>query len=309
MLNPEAASYLALMKERALPDIVEAGVAIGRAQNYLELDIAGEVNPGAEIAITYFPSPTADLPIHIYRPKQSEPAKKLPAMVFFHGGGWVVNFAKKYDGPLSDLAVKANVVIINLNYQKAPEHKFPIPFDDCYAALAWLIANQDSLNIDSTKIGVGGDSAGGNLAAAVALAARDRKLIDLAFQILIYPCNDPKYVESAGVENAIGYGLTQSRMKWFWDQYLTSSAENNKYAMPHRENDFANLPPTFLATAEYDVLRQDGLDYGEKLKEAGNKIKAIDYPGMIHGFFSLGKYLSDAKTIRNDITTWLKDVL
>jgi acetyl esterase len=198
------------------------------------------------------------------------------------------------------MAKKTNSVIVSVNYQKAPEHKFPIPFNDCYEGLEWTVANADRLGIDLARLGVGGDSAGGNLACAVALAARDRGDIALAYQWLVYPCNGPEFVDKPDVPNAVGYGLTQPRMKWLWEMYLNGDADRaNPYAAPHSAQSLAGLPPTIMITAEYDVLRPDGIAYYEKLKAAGNKVVYKDCPGMIHGFFSLGRVIDDGIAIQD----------
>jgi acetyl esterase len=198
------------------------------------------------------------------------------------------------------MAKKTNSIIVSVNYQKAPEHKFPIPFDDCYAGLEWTVANAERLGINLDKLGVGGDSAGGNLASAVALAARDRGKIKLAYQWLIYPCNGPEFVDSPNVPNAEGYGLTQRGMKWLWEMYLNGEEDrSNPYAVPHAAKSLVGLPPTIIITAEFDVLKADGLAYAEKLKTAGNDVVYKDCPGMIHGFFNLGKFIDEGITIRD----------
>jgi acetyl esterase len=147
---------------------------------------------------------------------------------------------------------------------------------------------------------VGGDSAGGNLASAVALAARDRGKIKLAYQWLIYPCNGPEFVDSPDVPNADGYGLTQRGMKWLWEMYLNGATDrSNPYAVPHAAKSYEGLPPTIMITAEYDVLQSDGIAYYEKLKAAGNDVVYKDCPGMIHGFFNVGKFIDEGINIRD----------
>ena len=296
-INPQAQAFLDLGAKANIPDISELGAFGARSNSHGEPDIAGPIESGARIDHKYFTSPTSDLPLHIYTPEGEGP---FNALVYFHGGGWVVNYVAKYDAQLVAMAKKTNSVIVSVNYQKAPEHKFPIPFDDCYAALEWTFANAQQLNIDITKIGVGGDSAGGNLASAVALAARDRGKISLAYQWLVYPCNSPEFVADPSVPNAEGYGLTQRGMKWLWAQYLNGDADNlNPFAVPHAAKSFAGLPPTVIITAEFDVLRDDGIAYMQKLKEAGVEVAYKDLPGMIHGFFNCGKYIDEGIAVRD----------
>ena len=296
-IHPQVQAFLDMGAAANVPDISERTPFAARSDSHSEPDIAGPIESGVRIDHLYFTSPTADLPLRIYTPEGSGPFRSL---VFFHGGGWVVNYIAKYDAQLVAMAKKTSSVIVSVNYQKAPEHKFPTAFDDCYAALEWTFGHAKELNIDVTKIGVGGDSAGGNLASAVALAARDRGRISLAYQWLVYPCNGPEYVSTPDVPNAEGYGLTQRGMKWLWEQYLNGSADDaNPYAVPHSATNFAGLPPTVIITAEFDVLRADGIAYAEKLKAAGVSVVFKDMPGMIHGFFNCGKYIDEGIAVRD----------
>ena len=294
-LNPQAEAFLARGAAAGLPHLVDQGVYVARGYSHAEPDLGGVLNPRVSIEDSFFTSSTADIPIHIYTPQGDGP---FSALVYFHGGGWVLNYIGKYDAQLGDMAERINSVIISINYQKAPEHKFPIPFNDCYEGLEWVVANAKKLNINAEKIGVGGDSAGGNLASAVALAARDRGSIKLAYQWLVYPCNGPEFVDSPDVPNAINYGLDQRGMKWLWEQYIAPADRSNPYAVPHAAKSFAGLPPTVLITAEYDVLRADGIAYRDKLMAAGVEVAYKDCPGMIHGFFNYGKYIDEGINIR-----------
>jgi acetyl esterase len=303
-LNPQAEAFLALGAEVA--HLVDRGIYVARNDSHAEPDLGGVLNPRVEIKHDYFTSSTADIPIHIYTPKGDGP---FSALVYFHGGGWVLNFAGRYDAQLSDMAEKINSVIISVNYQKSPEHKFPIPFNDCYEGLEWVINHANELNINIGKIGVGGDSAGGNLASAVALAARDRGKIKLAYQWLIYPCNGPEFVESPDIPNATDYGLDQRGMKWLWEQYINPSDRTNPYAVPHAAESFAGLPPTVIITAEYDVLREDGIAYRDKLVDAGVKVTYKDCQGMIHGFFNYGKYIDEGIKIRDYFADEINKIL
>jgi acetyl esterase len=307
-LHPEAAAFLERGKAAGLPDISEQGQTMARGYSHGEPDLGGELDPSVDIAIEFFTSSSADIAVAIYTPPASSEAKR-PGLVYFHGGGWVINYISKYHAQMASMAKKTNSIIVSVNYQKAPEHKFPIPFNDCYEGLQWTVANSDRLGIDLTRLGVGGDSAGGNLASAVALAARDRGEIKLAYQWLVYPCNGPEFVDSPDVPNADGYGLTQRGMKWLWDMYLNGPEDRtNPYAVPHAAPSFADLPPTVMITAEYDVLREDGIAYYEKLKAAGNQVAYKDCPGMIHGFFNYGKYIEDGITIRDWFATEIRKI-
>ena len=298
-LTQQTSLFLESMKAANLGDISEQGARLARSYSHAQPDIAGQLDTSVVITHEFFTSLTADILVSIYTPPTSVKGKRA-GLVYFHGGGWVINYIGKYHAQLAAMAKKTNSIIVSVNYQKAPEHKFPIPFDDCYAGLEWTVANAERLGINLDKLGVGGDSAGGNLASAVALAARDRGKIKLAYQWLIYPCNGPEFVDSPNVPNAEGYGLTQRGMKWLWEMYLNGEEDrSNPYAVPHAAKSLVGLPPTIIITAEFDVLKADGLAYAEKLKTAGNDVVYKDCPGMIHGFFNLGKFIDEGITIRD----------
>ena len=243
--------------------------------------------------------PSAYLPVRIYRPSA---AANLPAMVFFHGGGWVTSTVDHYDQALSNFANLLNTVVIAVTYQKAPEHPFPIPFDDCYATLKWVVDNNEMLEIDLNKIGVAGDSAGGNLAAAVALKARDESLVTLAYQLLIYPATDPTLDSDSAKRNATGYGLTRDSMFWYLKQYIQDEKDlQNPYAWPALARTHTNLPPAVVMTASYDVLYDDGLAYAKKLQSAGVEVTHINYEDAIHGCLVLAGLSDFSHTLQSDL--------
>jgi acetyl esterase len=282
-LAPKIRAYLEAGAAAGLPQVWEAPIEVIRGNRQSQLAFSGPVEKVKEVVNRYIPGPTADLPIRIYRPTADTSA---PAIIYLHGGGWVLNFLDIYDASLSRLANQTGATIISVHYQKAPEHPFPIPFDDCYATLLWAIENADALQIDKKRIGVAGDSAGGNLASAVALKARDNG-IKLAFQLLVYPCNDRNFDTASYKEHATGLGLTTQAMKWFWDQYLQGDAhDENPYAIPQRATDFSSLTPAIFITAQYDPLTSDSEKYAEALRKAGVTVEYREYAGMIHGFYS-----------------------
>jgi len=282
-LAPEIQAYLKRLEALNLPQVWQAPVDVIRRNTQSRVATSGPVEAIYEISNRFIPGPTADLPIRIYRPTS---ASNAPAIVYFHGGGWVLNFLDIYDASLARLANQSGATIISVNYQKAPEHPFPIPFDDCYATLLWVIANATELNIDPRKIGVAGDSAGANLASGVAIKARDNE-IALAFQLLIYPCNDRNFETESYIENATGYGLSTQSMQWFWDQYLQGSQhDTNPYAVPMRAGSFSEVAPAIIITAQYDPLINDGENYAALLERDGISVIYKEYAGMIHGFFT-----------------------
>ncbi len=282
-LAPEIASFLKRSEALNLPQVWEVPVSVIRRNTQGRTITSGPVEDIYEISNRFIPGPTSDLPIRIYRPTTATDA---PAIVYFHGGGWVLNFLDIYDASLARLANQSGAVIISVAYQKAPEHPFPVPFDDCYESLLWVIANSATLGIDSTKIGVAGDSAGGNLASAVAIKARDNSVL-LAFQILIYPCNDRNFETDSYRNNSTGYGLSTQAMQWFWEQYLQGDEhDTNPYAAPMQATSFKGLAPAIIITAEYDPLLNDGVKYASLLERDRVSVLYKGYAGMIHGFFS-----------------------
>jgi len=282
-LAPEIKAFLEAGAKAGLPQVWEAPLDVIRKNTQTRPALAGPVEQVHEIINRFIPGPTADLPIRIYRPTTNPEA---PAIVYFHGGGWVLNFLDIYDASLSHLANVSGFTIISVNYQKAPEHPFPIPFDDCYATLQWVLDNAEELQINPDAIGVAGDSAGANLASAVALKARDNK-VKIYFQILIYPCNGLDFATDSYQQNATGYGLSTQAMKWFWDQYLQgNSHDNNPYAVPMNADNFSDLAPAIIITAQYDPLLSDGQRYAELLKQDGSSVIYKEFAGMIHGFFT-----------------------
>ena len=197
-----------------------------------------------------------------------------------------------------------------VEYQKAPEHPYPAAFNDCYATLKWVVDNAADLSIDQSSIGVGGDSAGGNLASAVAIKALKEKLIPLAFQLLVYPCNDFDMAYSSATDFAQGYGLTTQAMKWFWDQYLlTAQDRQDPYAVPIKAHTLRGVAPAILIAAEFDPLTDGVKNYYQKLMN--DSVPAIykEYAGQIHGFFNLSGITPDADSLYLDIANEVNAIL
>lgn len=267
----------------------------------------GSADEVARIEYKYISGPTAELPLKIYTPEGVGP---FPAVVFFHGGGWVAGNIEINGVQHQQIAHNARAVVIAVNYQKAPEHKFPIPFDDCYSTLEWVVANANALNINRDEIGVAGDSAGGNLAAAVALKARDLKGPKIAFQILIYPAVDYNFEYPSMIENAVGYSLTTQGMKWYWDQYMATTDDlANPYFRPMAAENLAKLPPTFTLTAELDPLRDEGEIFAQRLHDAGVKSVLKRYDSLIHGFALMQGFLPEAREAMQDIADNIREFI
>jgi acetyl esterase len=282
-LAPEIKSFLEKQAASGAPAVWEAPLSEIRANTQSRMVTSGPVEAIHEITNRFIPGPTADLPIRIYRPTDNPSA---PAIVHFHGGGFVLNYLDMYDASMARLANQSGFTIIGVAYQKAPEHPFPIPFDDCYATLIWVREHSADLKINPNFIGVAGDSAGATLASAVALKARDNN-IDLQFQLIIYPCNGRDFTTDSYINMAIGYGLTTEAMKWFWNQYLQGSEHHqNPYAVPMVAQNFVGLAPAIIITAEFDPLLSDSEEYAERLRAAGVPVIYQQFDGMIHGFFT-----------------------
>jgi acetyl esterase len=231
------------------------------------------------------PGPGGDIPVRVYTPAGAGPK---PVLVYFHGGGWVIGSIESHDGAARSLANAAGCVVVSVEYRLAPEHKFPAAVDDGYAATAYIAAHAKEFGGDASRIAVGGDSAGGNIAAVTAIMARDRGGPSLAYQLLIYPVTDHNFDTVSYVDNAEGYFLTRAGMRWFWGHYLAAEAEGqHPYASPLRAKDLTRLPPALIATAEYDPLRDEGEAYAARLREAGVDVTLIRYDGLTHAFVSL----------------------
>ena len=273
--------------------------AEGRVAAWAFKDLGGEPEGVAAVENRFIPGPTADLPVRIYRPDGEGP---LPALLYFHGSGWVILNIEICDAACRMMANRTGCVIVAVNYQKAPEHKFPIPFDDCYSATQWVFDNAAELGIDPQRIGVAGDSAGGNLAAAVTLKARDHQGPRIAYQLLVYPALEYGWDKPSAHENAVGYSLQRGSMQYFWEHYVRSASDaENPYVSPLKAKDFAGLPPAFVFTAGYDPLRDDGKEYADRLREAGIPVTYRNYDGMIHGFFWMSGVVDQAGTVMDEV--------
>ena len=247
--------------------------------------------------------------IRVYAPEGDGP---FPILVYFHGGGWVVGSINTVDTSCRALTNLAGCMVISADYRLAPEDKFPAAVDDCYAAVRWAALNAPALNGDASRIAVGGESAGANLAAAVTLKAQESGLPPLAYQLLMYPVTAHAFDMPSHKENAEGYFLTTEMMAWFWDQYLASDTDGeNPLASPMRAStdQCRSLPSAFIATAEYDPLRDEGAAYAAKLREAGVAVEYTCFEGLIHGFMGMAKAIEPAGQALQHAATALKPAL
>jgi acetyl esterase len=239
--------------------------------------------------------------VRVYRPGTEA---SRPAVVFFHGGGWVVGDLESHDRMCRSLANSTGAVFVSVGYSRAPEHPYPAAIEDCYAATCWVVAHADELEVDSARIAVMGDSAGGNLAAAVALMARDRSVPRLALQVLLYPVvsddfDTPSYRSYGGGD----FYLTRAAMEWYWDQYVPAGRRHESYATPIRCAELAGLPPAVVLLGECDPLHDEGLTYARRLADSGVPVEVIDFAGGFHGFLSMAPVLDVARRGLAEVAT------
>ncbi|MDE0457791.1 MAG: alpha/beta hydrolase [Chromatiales bacterium] len=240
------------------------------------------------------PGPGGDLPVRIYRPGIR--GENLPAFVYFHGGGHVIGSLDTHDATARNLCNGAGCVVVSVDYRLAPEHKFPAAAEDAYAAVRWCAAHGADIGVDSRRIAVGGDSAGGNLAAVAALMARDAGGPAIRLQVLVYPVTDYACDTASYRTYATGYGMLDARsMRWFRDHYLRGEADRLDWrAAPLRADDLSGVAPALVLTAQCDVLHDEGAVYAQRLREAGVEVEYRDCEGMIHGFFTMAPMIDGA---------------
>ena len=251
--------------------------------------------PSVGVADRTLVGPGGDLPVRIYTPEGAGP---FGALVYYHGGGWVLGNIAMTDLPCRLLAKASGCIVVSVDYRLAPEHKFPAPAEDCYAAVKWLEDHAASVNCDPSRLAVGGSSAGGNLAAVVALMARDRGGPHVAFQLLVYPATRRELDTNSHRQFASDnyYILSRADMEWFWNHYLASPADAaNPYACPDRATTLKGLPPALVITAEFDPLRDEGEAYAARLREDGVPSVLKRYSGVTHGFFGMPIQVDQAK--------------
>jgi acetyl esterase len=256
-----------------------------------------EPPPVAQVQGLQVPGLAGPIALRLYRPLQPAPtgAGLLPVLVYFHGGGWVIGDLDTHDTLCRELANGAGCAIAAVDYRLGPENRFPAAVDDCLAATRWLQRNAATLRLDASRIAVGGDSAGGNLAAVVAITARDAGWPALVFQLLIYPATDMRRGAPSHTTNGEGYLLTRDTISYFHDHYIADPAHDLDWrASPLLHPDLSQLPPALVLTAGYDPLRDEGLDYAQRLSEAGSRTTCVSFERQIHGFITMGNVIEEA---------------
>lgn len=299
-LDAQARDFLEAGRRAGVPPIHQLTVAEARKAGLSYLALQRPVTEPIEVEHRFIGGPTAELPIRIYRPESATPG---PTVLMLHGSGWVICNLDVADRPARRLAVDSGMTVVTVNYQKAPEHPYPAPLDDSYAALQWIACDSGDLGFDRQRIAVVGDSAGGNLAAALALRARGQ--IPLAAQALLYPALDARLsAPSYSLHSA--NGISREDMAWFWGHYLSGGADRaDAEVSPLLARDLSGLPPAFIATASHDVLRDDGAEYAARLRTAGVPVEHREYAGMIHGFFWMDAVLDRARELQLDLARFL----
>jgi acetyl esterase len=301
-LDPDAQAVVDLTEELRPGPYYEIGVDEARRFSAAQEPAAGQAVH--QVTDRLLPGPHGEIPIRIYQPSDRA---GLPIFVWIHGGGFVLGDLQSGDVISRLLCNRAGCVVVSVDYRLAPEHKFPIAFDESLAALRWVAAHPDALRGDSDRIAIGGDSAGGNLAAAVALAARDGGGPPILLQVLVYPATEYAVERPSWRRNGEGPMLSSKDVVWFWDQYLRDEGDYaDPRAMPSRAPTHGGLPPAFVLTAEYDLLCDDGQAYGRQLAEAGVEVTSRQYDGVFHGFFGMPGVVAKADEALEDVASALR---
>jgi acetyl esterase len=306
VLDPDAAAvYKAFLEANRPP--YENGTPAEAREMYLAARFATnpegpELDSATELSI---PAPHGSIPARMYTPKALRTKDGMaPCLVFFHGGGFVIGNLDSHDVVCRKLAHEGELIVISVDYRLAPEHKFPAAVEDSIAATKWVAANARQLGLDPARIMVGGDSAGGNLAAVTAIALRDTGP-SLAGQVLIYPSTDFAMSHPSHSEPETSILLTHAVIRWFINHYMGDADRNDWRASPARAK-LAGLPPAYVLVAGADPLRDEGQEYAERLKQAGVAVTYRYFPGQFHGFFTMGKLLNQANIAASEISAWLK---
>jgi acetyl esterase len=304
-LDHDAEILLKMIREANRPTFESVGAVAAR-----DLYMAGrkalspDPMPIAETRDLAIPGPGGPIAARLYRSAKNG---KLPVLVFFHGGGWVVGNIDSHEAMCRHVANRAECAILSVDYRMGPEHKFPAAVEDGFAATAWTADNAASLGVDPRQLAVGGDSAGGNLAAVVSLLARDKRAPRVSCQLLIYPATDAAMRHDSVARYAEGYVLTRATMRWFYEQYLRTPEDAADWRVsPLLAPDLSRLPPAYVMTAGYDPLCDEGDAYAARLAAAGVPVTHRRFPGQVHGFVTNGRVIRAAETALDEVAAALK---
>jgi len=303
-LHPQCKAFLDILASGDGKPLEQLPVEEARLMSAGLSNFGGPEEPVAEVQNRTVPGPAGPIAVRVYRPVVKE---TLPALIYFHGGGFVICSLDTHDRECRNLANASGCAVISVDYRLAPENKYPSAVEDAYAATQYVAEHAAEFGIDPQRIGVGGDSAGGNLATVVATLARDRGGPPLKFQLLIYPLVDFADNSPSMQEYAKDYFLTRESMDWFTDCYLPNrAAAREPSASPANAEDVRGLPPAMILTAEFDPLRDQGEAYARKLQSAGVAVELKRYDGMIHAFFSFPGVIDIAKAATADAASALR---
>jgi acetyl esterase len=307
-LHPQAKAVLDLIAAQGGPPVEQMAPAEVRASRAAAAQafaaLAGPEEPVARLVDRTIPGRAQAIPVRVYWP---ETGRRLPVLVYFHGGGWVFGNLDQVDRVCRMIANRVPCIVVNVDYRLAPEHKFPAAADDAYAAARYVAEHAREFDADASRIAVGGDSAGGNLAAVACLMARDRGGPSFAFQLLIYPVTDYDDDRPSTYEYADGHLLTRAMMPYFWRHYVSSPEEaRHPYASPLNAETLAGLPPAMVITAECDPIRDQGEAYARRLEQSAVAVQLQRYDGAIHAFFQMGGVIDAGKQAMADATVALR---
>jgi acetyl esterase len=298
-LDQELQALLSRADGLRLPSLREHPPAQARALHAAALRSV-DVDPVESVRTVHVPTPSGPLELRVYRP--TDCPVPAPAVVYLHGGGWVLGDLDVQDATCRHLAQRCRSVVVSVGYRLAPEHPYPAAVEDSCAAVLWTHAQADRLQVDDRRVAVAGSSAGGNVAAGTTLRLRDHGLSPLAVQLLLYPPTDPSLSSASVRENGSGYYLTADDMRDFVQAYLPEPGSRScAYAAPLHAPSLAGLPPTVVATAGFDPLRDEGVAYAERLRASGVQVQHLHYPSLIHGFFGFARQSRAAARAREEV--------
>jgi acetyl esterase/lipase len=297
MLHPQTRALLDLMQERGVPPTHTLSPDEAR-KLYRERRAFTQPAPPSvgEVRELQAEGPHGAIPLRLIRPRGAAEDAPLPVLVYYHGGGWVIGDLETHDTLCRELANGAGCAVVAVDYRLAPEQGFPAAVDDCLAATYWIARHAAALGLDAKRLAVGGDSAGGNLAAVMTLAARDAGDLAIAFQLLIYPATDMRAIAPSHTSNGQGYLLTSDSIAYFRGHYIDVPQYEDWRASPLLHADLRGLPPALVLTAGFDPLRDEGAQYAQALTAAGNRASYVCFERQVHGFILMGKVLDEANT-------------
>jgi acetyl esterase len=306
-LDPQAQKVVDALAALNLKPFKDSTPAEARESMRSRTAALGPFEEVAAVTDHRVPVAGGEITVRVYKPAGMGPH---PVLVFYHGGGWVIGDLYTHDGICRAMVNAAGCAVASVDYRLAPEFKYPVPVEDSYAGLLWVVANATRLGLDPARIAVGGDSAGGNLAAVMSLLARDRRGPRLLLQILVYPVTNYDFGTASYRENATGFVLTTEDMRWFWRHYLSREEQGREMmASPIQAKSLADLPPALVITAGCDPLRDEGEAYAARLRDAGVAVTLTRYPGMFHGFLRMTRILDQSRVLLDEIAGALKKAL